>query len=479
MKVRGLQQQLAVSNYLLPSQRDLLSRLLFQLAFNDFTKLAIFGAKGSGKSTLALALAELFSECQEMTVNVALLQAPMSTEQLIAQLAKQWFAAPQLSATELAASLAAGAANTEWVLIVDDPEQLTQQQTDWLSNLAVRLFIFAGTAQEEMQLNLAIPQLTLADCEQLLQAEALDTLSLAERFAHSQGNLHKLLTKERAVSKPRQTHTPDKKPLLAAAIGGLLVVLVTIALWLNHDAAPTLKQQGTASAGHDSAQLNAIALPNFVDSSEDESAPSIKPEINAADILPDSITLLAKETPAVAADATTQAVSDAIPASTETASAHSSKPAELLSAAESEANAEVVLTTTPESNAQVALQQEPKTDTQLVLPLAAYDHSLLLDASPKALVVQLAVLSGENALKRFRQSHPQLQVLVYQRSWQGKEQWIIVSGPFSSNATAKQHIQQLPGSLSSSGPFIKTVGAVQQEILAWQRLKLAKTNQGN
>lgn len=74
MKVRGLQQQLAASHYLLPSQRDLLSRLLFQLAFNDFNQLAVFGGCGSGKSTLCLALAELFSGCEEMQLNAAMVK---------------------------------------------------------------------------------------------------------------------------------------------------------------------------------------------------------------------------------------------------------------------------------------------------------------------------------------------------------------------------------------------------------------------
>lgn len=461
MKVRGLQQQLAASNYLLPSQRDLLSRLLFQLAFNDFSKLAIFGGSGSGKSTLALALAELFSECQEMTVNVALLQAPMSTEQLVAQLAKQWFAAPHLSATELVARLAADAEDTEWVLIVDDPERLTEAQTDWLLQLTVRLFVFAGEAQSEMQLNLAIPILTLADSEQLLQTEALDTLSLAERFAHSQGSLHKLLAKQSHISKDSKKIVKDKKPLFAAAIGGFLVVLVAIALWLNHDAASTLKEPETRIIAVEKPR-NVVALPATPGLSESETA-----------IAPEQEVALLVTTPEPSAVVEEQNEKDTL---VEEALAAEEVVPPVLAEVKLDESQSTEQGAKPELSID---KQASKVAEQIALPIAVHDHLALLAAPVKSQVVQLAVVSGENALRRFKQSYPQLQVLIYQRSWQGKEQWIIVSGPFTSNAAAKQHIQQLPSSLSTSGPFIKSVGAVQQEILAWQRLKLAKTNQGN
>lgn len=461
MKVRGLQQQLAASNYLLPSQRDLLSRLLFQLAFNDFSRLAIFGGSGSGKSTLALALAELFSECQEMTVNVALLQAPMSTEQLVAQLAKQWFAAPHLSATELVARLAADAAHTEWVLIVDDPERLTEAQTDWLLQLRVRLFVFAGEAQSEMQLNLAIPILTLADSEQLLQTETLDTLSLAERFAHSQGSLHKLLAKQSLVSKRAETVAKDKKPLFAAAVGGFLVLLVVSALWLNHDAAPDLHEQEARIIAVDKPR-NVVDLPAMPGLSESEMA-----------IAPEQEIALLVTTPEPSTVVVAQSEKDTLV--NETLAAEEIVPPVL-----AEVKLDESQSTEQGAKPELSIDKpESKVAEQIALPIAVYDHLVLLDAPVKSQVVQLAVVSGENALRRFKQSYPQLQVLIYQRSWQGKEQWIIVSGPFTSNAAAKQHIQQLPSSLSTSGPFIKSVGAVQQEILAWQRLKLAKTNQGN
>lgn len=467
MKVRGLQQQLAASVYLLPSQRDLLSRLLFQLAFNDFNKLAILGGSGSGKSTLAFALAELFSECQEMSVNVALLQAPMTTEQLIAQLAKQWFAAPQLSATELVARLAAEAAHTEWVLIVDDPEQLTEAQTDWLLQLTVRLFMFAGEAQGEMQLNLAIPALTLTDSEQLLQTEALDALSLAERFAHSQGDLHKLLAKESSVAKRPLTKVGDKRPQLVIVVAVLLVLLVGLFFWLNDDT--SAEHSELAILTIEEPPLNIIDLPVMPDIVATELAITPEPESAAL--------VLATETKSIVAESKKDPLLAEVPLSESIAEVGL---AEITPADKS--NEQLDEKHSQQQNVKVAAaseKSEPNVAVPATLPLAVYDHLTLLDFSANSLLVQLAVLSDEGALTRFKQSYPQLQILVYQRNWQGKEQWIIVSGPFTSNASARRHIQQLPGSLSASGPFIKTVGAVQQEIQTWQRLKLAKTTQGN
>lgn len=474
MKVRGLQQQLAASTYLLPSQRELLSRLLFQLAFNDFSKLAIFGTGGSGKSTLALALAELFSECQEMVVNVALLQAPLSTEQLVAQLAKQWFAAAHLSAAELTSRLAADAEHTEWVLIVDDPERLNKEQLDWLQNLPVRLFLFAGSAQQEMQLNLAIPPITLQDCELLLQAETLSTLSVAERFAHSHGNLHQLVAKTATTPKAPQAVAKPAKPLLAAAVGGTLVLLVVLILWINGASEP--QQQN-------SAQANNADTPNIIKLPESELIAITEPErelpeteLRAELNVADNNQELASLSPEPAATTPAPEVPVA-KVDTEHAQPEPRLVPERSAATESKARAELTAEAEKAPSAAAAKPQaKPASTQQVALPLAVYDHVTLLNAPANNLVVQLAVLSGENALQRFKQRYPQLQVLVYQRSWQGKEQWIIVSGPFAGSALARQHIQQLPGSLSAAGPFTKTVGAVQQEILAWQRLQLAKPN---
>ena len=71
MDITDLQARLAQLDHLLPSQREWLDRLLFQLAFNDNQQINILGASGSGKSTLALAIAELLSG----QYNIALLDS--------------------------------------------------------------------------------------------------------------------------------------------------------------------------------------------------------------------------------------------------------------------------------------------------------------------------------------------------------------------------------------------------------------------
>ena len=80
METSILQQKVAQQRHLLPSQQELLNRLLFQLAFNNFQNIGLVGAEGSGKSTLALAIAELFSE----QANVALLIDSLLTPKCLA-----------------------------------------------------------------------------------------------------------------------------------------------------------------------------------------------------------------------------------------------------------------------------------------------------------------------------------------------------------------------------------------------------------
>lgn len=466
MKVRGLQQQLAASTYLLPSQRDVLSRLLFQLAFNDFTRLAIVGQAGSGKTTLALALAELFSECQDIAVNVAMLQAPLTDELLSTQLARQWFAEPGLTKDQLSNRLTIESGTTELILIADDLEQLTATQYDWLLTLPVRLFMFGSSTDANMQLNLTLPVLTLADCEQLLQAEELDPLALAERFANSQHNLHKLLHEEGQRSVVSKAQSTSRKPLVAAAVGACLVLLVLFSILLKDDSRQPTEPKWVITASERA--VNAIPLPPvdevrhepiLIDTNVDMIRPA--PE------KPEPAAIAASEDIVAHNVAATGITSD--PLLTDI------KPPPLLvddSAKVAVSAPATVLPAEPVSSAAV-------TAGNMASDEVVYDHATLLETPVQQFLVQIAVLSSENALKRFTRTYPQLPVMVYQRRWQGREQWVIVSGPFANNSAAKQHLQQLPTALSASGPFIKTVGAVQQEIYAWQRLKLAEPGQGN
>ena len=473
MKVRGLQQQLANSGYLLPSQRDVLSRLLFQLAFNDFSRLAIIGASGSGKSTLALALAELFSEAEEISVNVAMLQAPIAEALLASQLGKQWFATSDLTEQNLLQRLQNVDADTRYILITDNPELLSAEQYAWILSLPVTLFVFTTQADSQMQLNLTIPGLTLADCEQLLQAEQLDPLALAERFANCQNNLHKLISPApartaRAARKPVVSR--PKAPLIAASVGGALILLFILTSWLNStpsadQAKPVaemaivpIPQEQSATASPET--IGATSQSALIDLSNDARVPELAEAEAEVEAEPEPAIVAmpsnAENIKAAVIDEAKTVVAE--PTVATTLNNVQPLPAKLLQ--------ESVLTPEPEVKRE---QDTPK----------VHQHGALLATPAQHFVVQIAVLSSENALSRFKRNYPKLSIQVYQRSWQGRGQWVIVSQSFASNTAAKQYVQQLPSALSSAGPFIKSVGAVQQEIKAWQRLQLAQSSQDN
>ncbi|MCC5452554.1 SPOR domain-containing protein [Rheinheimera sp. UJ51] len=469
MKVRGLQQQLANSGYLLPSQRDVLSRLLFQLAFNDFSRLAIIGASGSGKSTLALALAELFSEAEEISVNVAMLQAPIAEALLASQLGKQWFATSDLTEQNLLQRLQNVDADTRYILITDNPELLSAEQYAWILSLSVTLFVFTTQADSQMQLNLTIPGLTLADCEQLLQAEQLDPLALAERFANCQNNLHKLISpapartaraaREAVVSRP-------KAPLIAAGVGAALILLFILTSWLN--STPSADQAKPAT------EMAIVPMPQVQSATASPETIGVASESAQLDLPND-----AKLPELAEVEAETEPAIVAMPSNAENIKAAVIDEAKTVVAEPTVATTLNNVQPLPDKLLQESvLTPEPEVKREQDSP-KVHQHGALLATPAQHFVVQIAVLSSENALSRFKRNYPKLSIQVYQRSWQGRGQWVIVSQSFASNTAAKQYVQQLPSALSSAGPFIKSVGAVQQEIKAWQRLHLAQSSQDN
>ena len=101
-----------------------------------------------------------------------------------------------------------------------------------------------------------------------------------------------------------------------------------------------------------------------------------------------------------------------------------------------------------------------------------YQEQQLLALPAESRVLQLAVLSTEVALARFVRSYPDTDIMIYQRSWQGKLQWILLAdGHYSDVSSARQARTMLAEPLRAAGPFIKPVGQVQQEIKALARLR--------
>jgi septal ring-binding cell division protein DamX len=459
MKIRSLQQQLDQNSYLLPSQRDLLSRLLFQLAFNDFDRLAIVGAAGSGKSTLALVLAELFSECQEMPVNVALVQSPLSLQQLSKQLSQQWFATEQLDAESLLARCSTDNA-TEYVLLLDDADTLDLSCWALLEQLPARLFCFISQPDPRFQLNLTIPALSLVDSQQLLQEQQLDPLALAERFALSQGNLHLLLQMPLSATRDGASNTSVTRTKKVAAQSGSFPWLAAVALiavvaiaavsWLGHTPSTTLPPLPTSTAADTAVTANiprAELMPDLPEQSL-STAEMIEPETPAfasvtVSETTDHVNLVAEHS------------SDAIPE--QVAEPVTAVATEIPVAAPEQAP--VTIKPTPEAKPQTVRA------TATVKPAGSAATALAALAATERLV-QLAVLSDDAALKRFQQQYPGLQYQLYQRQQQGRQQWVLVAGPFKNNAAASAYIAQLPAKLRDAGPFIRTARSVQQDLAA-------------
>ena len=199
MDTSALQAGLAQLQHLLPSQREWLERLLFQLAFNDVKRIDVVAADGSGKSTLALALAELFSSQH----NVALLSARIAPEQAAAELMQQWFASPLRDDVSLAKQVAKAADTTPLLLVIDDAARYPVELLQQLAALPCILCCFSDQSLAEAGLTLTLNRVTAADAAQLLQHEALNSIELAERLARANNNLHLLLLPPRQVAGPR------------------------------------------------------------------------------------------------------------------------------------------------------------------------------------------------------------------------------------------------------------------------------------
>ncbi|MDD4863530.1 MAG: sporulation protein [Alishewanella agri] len=482
MKIRGLQQQLAANTYLLPSQREVLTRLLFQLAFNDFSHLALIGAEGSGKSTIALVLAELLSDCQEMPVNVALVSLPAAGAELRQQLSQHWFATSSLNAADLLSRIKAQP-EAEFVLLLDNADLLQADDWQWLQQLPVRIFSFCQQPTDRMQLNLSIPALTLTDCQQLLQAERLDAISLAERFAHCQGNLHRLLQPEiRSSTKPLASEKAKRGFPWPLALLTAVFASVAAFIWMLPTATepPLVTLPTTIPAQQTEPPTTPVYL---MPASEVVDAEAIKiksaspAETSAAITEPDATT---PESVAVSGDE--------LPNSEQQNHAQQNHEQQkvadsTLAAIEQPAAATVSGTAATKTSAAIdagaGAKVIPTIRTEVEETAVVTGKDPILNWAASQRLVQLAVLSEPAAVLRFKRDFPTVEHLVYQRRWQGREQWVIVAGPFDNNSLALQYIERLPARLKTSGPFSKTVRSVQQEILAWQRSVPVVTEQEN
>ncbi|MAD76296.1 MAG: hypothetical protein CML20_16170 [Rheinheimera sp.] len=477
MDTSVLQQKLAELNHLLPSQHELLNRLLFQLAFNDFQNIGLVGTKGSGKSTISLALAELFSD----QANVALLTGPLAPTEIEALLQQHWFGrqTATVSLSDLMAEPVAGA--QPLLLIVDNFDQLTVQSQQKLLQLDCLGFFLIAEPSVEMALNLSINIPTLQDASQVLKDQPLDPLAIAERFASSAGNMH-LLHSEVIKAEERKPHSVVFWLLPAVIVVLLLTGLIS---WLQ----PETKEQAVADPMtrreilQDSSAANSperISNPEPISSLELTASPEpiSSPELTASSEPTKSIIDESAGSPELED-------SSATPASRELNSAPevlNAQPEVMTKPAEPETS-DIPVSNDVANEAEVDVTNEPVPDSTIASAIDSssvaaaaidfrYQELQLLALPAEFRVLQLAVLSSEEALARFIRTYPDTDIVLYQRSWQGQLQWVLLAeGHYSDVSSARQARTLLAEPLRAAGPFIKPVGQVQQEIKALARLR--------
>lgn len=461
MDTTVLQHKLAQQRHLLPSQQELLNRLLFQLAFNDFQNIGLVGAEGSGKSTLALALAELFSE----QANVALLNGAVAEQEWQEQLLQHWFgqraATPSLA--ELMAEPIEGA--QPLLLIVDNFSQISETVRQKLTQLDCPGFFMLSQPSAAMALNLSINAPTLQDAGQVLKDKALDPLAVAERFAASAGNMHLLHS---ALVKPeeRKSHSAAFWLLPTAIVLLLLAVLISWYLPTSDDTTTSTDIPAKEVADFAPAELlesveptqvaqetDTTGLSSHSEHSESSASPDNPVSADYADPIENTALFDASELPQTVEIADSSVKADSVEISDIPEAVGNIAQDVAVSAAESSA--------ATEGSANELSAAEPR-----------YQEQQLLALPSEFRVLQLAVLSSEAALERFVRAYPATEVAVYQRSWQGQVQWVILTKEaYPDLSSARLARAVLAESLRAAGPFIKPVAQVQQEIKALARLR--------
>jgi DamX protein len=445
MDTTELQARVQQLNHLVPSQKEWLERLLFQLAFNDSDQIYIVGGLGSGKSTLVMAIAELCSE----HYNIALLSSNIGEAQVSDQLMQQWFGKPVQPDIPLETQLQAELSQLPLLLIVDDAERYTKALTEQLNSLPCQQFYFSIQSPTLSGLTLTLNRITELDAEHLLKHEGLNSIELNERLAQAGGNIRLLLL-------PSERHhelvagtvgTVSKK--LVYGVAALFVVLVLVyVFWPANTKIPKSKIQ---PVNQQSQQV--IQKPI---TEQTISEPHTTPDMLATDKEPIATPSLQTEESLDAVVGESQNVTDANVAEQEVAT---------LKAIETETNTDSLSDTSDqvadEHTSDAAANIDAVAEQQYL-----HDETQLLRLAKGQVAVQLAVLSSEAALQRFKRTYPQLATLSYQRNWQGKMQLVLLLAPFDDAQSAKAQMKQLPEALRATGPFVKALQAVQAEIRA-------------
>lgn len=228
-----LHQKLATQQGLLPSQHQWLERLVFQLEFNPYELIYLIGGPGSGKSTLALAVAELLSD--EFNLALLTVEPELSAGKIRQHLLEQWFGHGVVTDKTLLSLIGDRESRQPLALILDQSEYLPEQLWTELAEIPCLVIATAEQADAHAELNLPLAPITMEDAGVLLQDSAFSTLTIAERLAQSQGNLHVLLNPQLAPKTPKQQKTTVQTASVAGPLWvftiGMAVIIGVVVFW--------------------------------------------------------------------------------------------------------------------------------------------------------------------------------------------------------------------------------------------------------
>jgi len=226
-----LQQKLTQIKGLLPSQRQWLERLVFQLEFNPYQLIYMVGGPGTGKTTLTLAIADLLSN----QFNLALISAePELTAVRVRQhVLEHWFGVCKDAGKPLLQLVGDRELTEPLALVIDNAENLPAELWAELADLPCLVIAASEQPQQNAELNLPLPALSLEDAQMLLEGSGLNTLTVADRMDTAMGNMHILL--DPSLARRQQPKTEIKpaslaKPLLVFT-GGMALIGAVVFFW--------------------------------------------------------------------------------------------------------------------------------------------------------------------------------------------------------------------------------------------------------
>lgn len=239
-----LHQKLASLQGLLPSQRQWLDRLIFQLEFNPYQHIRVVGGAGTGKSTMALAIADLLSE----DFNLALLTASeaFTPAQIRQHLLDNWFGFGGDGHKRLIQLVGERQSAQPLGLVIDQADDLPDELWCELAELPCLIIALGEHHDPHAELNLPLASASLDDARVLLKDQDFGTLTLADRLDRANGNLHFLLDPQLAkapVKKAKQVQPSGISPL-AVFITGMALIGGVVIFWMW-----TEKQQAAAGLG--------------------------------------------------------------------------------------------------------------------------------------------------------------------------------------------------------------------------------------